>query len=271
MHYRFIFALLVVASTPAFSSTDISAKESFVVVIADIAGQPFYFTSDEKTVAIVRGDSSYSLTTDSVWAQTRDRNINWLFAQPKVGWTIENPVATHTSNHPHGCAKTIAEVNAKLRTFTLDAEGGSRLPIKTCLTGLTIKETISAVSPATVEFAYVDQQALRPDGQLENYRVRLITRHTVAAAVLKKKYYIPSNGSKPAIQRAFFIGRTAHGTGVNAGYDWHIIPESGCFQDRLPEVCDGRPSYIGDAFGTPVFSIGEEYCPWGHYVKDVLW
>ncbi len=45
--------------------------------------------------------------------------------------------------------------------------------------------------------------------------------------------------------------------GVNAGYSWHIDPESVQFAEFTMELCDGRPSYVED--GT---HASDRFCPW---------
>lgn len=53
------------------------------------------------------------------------------------------------------------------------------------------------------------------------------------------------------------IGRIVAGTGVNAGWSWHL--EDLAFVESTIELCDGRPSDVereGVSFG------GGRYCPW---------
>lgn len=60
-----------------------------------------------------------------------------------------------------------------------------------------------------------------------------------------------------------------HGTvrrgsgGFNAGYSWHLDPETITFPDLTMEVCDGRPR--SDVEGDIDYWVNtvKYYCPWG--------
>lgn len=59
-------------------------------------------------------------------------------------------------------------------------------------------------------------------------------------------------------------GRIVAGTGVNAGWSWHL--EDVEFAEVAMEVCDGRPSDVereGPGYGTG------RYCPWGARVVSI--
>jgi hypothetical protein len=51
---------------------------------------------------------------------------------------------------------------------------------------------------------------------------------------------------------------------VNAGYSWHIDPDSVEFADMTTEVCDGRPSDVEKGVIT-----SERYCPWSAKVVAI--
>ena len=56
------------------------------------------------------------------------------------------------------------------------------------------------------------------------------------------------------------------GTGVNAGWSWHIDPATLEFADQAIEVCDGLPSSVEDGTVT-----SDTYCPWSAKVIDILY
>ena len=88
----------------------------------------------------------------------------------------------------------------------------------------------------------------------ETYRIALDTPEQVAAAQAAKA------GTGPRIPN----GRIVPGTGVNAGWMWHV--EDVQFADATIELCDGRPSDVerlGTAFG------GGRFCPWGAKVTAI--
>jgi len=49
--------------------------------------------------------------------------------------------------------------------------------------------------------------------------------------------------------------------GVNAGYSWHIDPDTVDFADMTTEVCDGLPSDVEQGILT-----SDYYCPWSAVV-----
>jgi hypothetical protein len=51
---------------------------------------------------------------------------------------------------------------------------------------------------------------------------------------------------------------------VNAGWSWHIDPDSLEFADATTEVCDGRPSFVEEGTIT-----GDHFCPWSAKVVAV--
>jgi hypothetical protein len=51
---------------------------------------------------------------------------------------------------------------------------------------------------------------------------------------------------------------------VNAGYSWHIDPDSVEFANMTTEVCDGRPSDVEKGVIT-----SERYCPWSAKVVAI--
>jgi len=88
----------------------------------------------------------------------------------------------------------------------------------------------------------------------ETYRIALNTPDLVAAARAAKA------GNGPRIPN----GRIVIGTGINAGWSWHV--EDVQFADATIELCDGRPSDVerlGTAFG------GGRFCPWGASVTAI--
>lgn len=60
------------------------------------------------------------------------------------------------------------------------------------------------------------------------------------------------------------IGRIVQGTGINAGWSWHLDDVE--FVEVAIELCDGRPSDVeraGVQFG------GNRFCPWSARVVSV--
>jgi hypothetical protein len=51
---------------------------------------------------------------------------------------------------------------------------------------------------------------------------------------------------------------------VNAGYSWHIDPESVEFADLTTEVCDGLPSDVEQGL-----IASDRYCPWSAEVITI--
>jgi hypothetical protein len=81
----------------------------------------------------------------------------------------------------------------------------------------------------------------------ETFRIYLLGQRGIDAA------HQAANGGRASIPN----GRILDGTGVNAGWSWHL--EDVEFAELTTEVCDGRPSDVerrGVSFG------GGRFCPW---------
>jgi hypothetical protein len=81
----------------------------------------------------------------------------------------------------------------------------------------------------------------------ETFRVYLLGQRGIDDA------HQAANGGRASIPN----GRIIAGTGVNAGWSWHL--EDVEFAELTTEVCDGRPSDVerrGVSFG------GGRFCPW---------
>lgn len=90
----------------------------------------------------------------------------------------------------------------------------------------------------------------------EHYRIELTDPADIAIARL-----LLAGEEAPSIPNGIVVRGSA---GVNAGYTWHIDPESLEFADVTVEVCDGRPS---DVEANQVTS--ERYCPWDAIVVHI--
>ena len=65
-------------------------------------------------------------------------------------------------------------------------------------------------------------------------------------------------------------GEIARGNGgFNAGYRWHLKPNTVEFADMTIEVCDGEPSFVEQNVDYFVDTV-KRYCPWGIKVKKEL-
>jgi|SRR5215207_8775348 len=88
----------------------------------------------------------------------------------------------------------------------------------------------------------------------ETFKVHLVNERQIEAARQA------ANGGRATIPS----GRIVAGTGVNAGWSWHL--EDVEFAELTIEVCDGRPSDVereGVSFG------GGRFCPWSARVLSI--
>jgi hypothetical protein len=91
----------------------------------------------------------------------------------------------------------------------------------------------------------------------EEYRIRLTDPDDIGIA-----QKLLAGESAPGIPN----GRVVRGEpDVNAGYSWHIDPDSVEFADTTIEVCDGRPSDVEKGVIT-----SDRYCPWSAKVVAIM-
>ena len=83
----------------------------------------------------------------------------------------------------------------------------------------------------------------------EEYRIRLTDPEDIAVA-----QRLLAGEAAPRIPNGLVV---RDGPDVNAGYSWHIDPDSVEFADTTIELCDGRPSDVESRVIT-----SDRYCPW---------
>lgn len=83
----------------------------------------------------------------------------------------------------------------------------------------------------------------------EEYRIRLTDPEDIAVA-----QRLLAGEAAPRIPNGLVVRDAPD---VNAGYSWHIDPESVEFADTTIELCDGRPSDVENRVIT-----SDRYCPW---------
>lgn len=91
----------------------------------------------------------------------------------------------------------------------------------------------------------------------EEYRILLTDPEDIAAAER-----LLAGEEAPRIPNGVIV-RDGDG-GVNAGYSWHIDPDSVEFAEMTIELCDGLPSYVEDGSLS-----GERFCPWSAEVISI--
>jgi len=83
----------------------------------------------------------------------------------------------------------------------------------------------------------------------EQYKIRL--RDPTDIEIARK---LLAGKEAPHIPNGVVIGGSSD---VNAGYSWHIDPDTVEFADVTTEVCDGLPSDVEKGLIT-----SDRYCPW---------
>jgi len=90
----------------------------------------------------------------------------------------------------------------------------------------------------------------------EQYRILVVDPANVAIA-----QELLAGQDEPSIPNGLIVRGDPS---VNAGWSWHIDPQSLEFADMTTEVCDGKPSFVENGTLT-----GDRYCPWSARVVAI--
>lgn len=133
----------------------------------------------------------------------------------------------------------------------------------------TIRPTSTEVaSPSATATAFATEVAT-PTPSLERVVV------TLRVAGSETYHVLLTDPADVAIARQLLAGEEVPGIpngeivrdgdgGVNAGWSWHIDPETFEWAEVTTEVCDGLPSFVEDGTLT-----GPRFCPWSATVVEV--
>lgn len=123
-----------------------------------------------------------------------------------------------------------------------------RFAVTACLVALLAgcgAEAPSTPPPATPGAVVVTLRV----ADAEEYRIRLTDPADIAVA-----QRLLAGEAAPRIPNGLVVRDAPD---VNAGYSWHIDPDSVEFADTTIELCDGRPSDVENRVIT-----SDRYCPW---------